>query len=72
MPALPAENTIESARLKDMELQAIIKAFTACGGNQTKAARMLGISRSTLIRKQKKYGLEKNVSFISMPGEKSH
>jgi DNA-binding NtrC family response regulator len=69
---LPVEGLNESARLKDMELQAIVKAFTACGGNQSQAARMLGISRSTLIRKQKKYGLEKNVSFLPLPAQTSH
>lgn len=48
--------------LKDMELQAILKAYKQCGGNQTKTAELLGISRSTLIRKMKRYDLTKTVT----------
>lgn len=41
----------------DNEMQAIQEALKECGGNQTKAARLLGIDRSTLWRKLKKYHL---------------
>ncbi len=51
------------AILKDMELQAILKAYKKCGGNQTKTAELLGISRSTLIRKMKRYDLTKTITF---------
>lgn len=34
----------------------IQQALALCRGNQTKAAKMLGIDRSTLWRKMKKYG----------------
>lgn len=37
----------------------IQRALVQCRGNQTKAARMLGMDRSTLWRKLKKYGLQR-------------
>lgn len=39
----------------DSEYQKILQALRHCGGNQTKAARELGMDRSTLWRKLKKY-----------------
>lgn len=48
--------------LKNAELQAIIKAYELTGGNQTRTAEILGISRSSLYRKLKKFGIEKNLS----------
>ncbi len=48
--------------LKKAELQTIMKAYELTGGNQTKTAEILGISRSSLYRKLKKYGIEKNLS----------
>ena len=49
--------------LKNAELQAIIRAYELTGGNQTRTAEVLGISRSSLYRKLKKYGIEKSLSF---------
>ena len=46
------------ARLAAMERAAIIAAMDACGGNQTHAARKLGMSRRALIYKLEKYGLK--------------
>jgi len=37
--------------------QAIVDALSECGGNQTKAAKMLGISRNTLASRIDKFGL---------------
>ncbi len=39
--------------MSDTERQVILKAISMCGGNRTKAARMLGISRKTLWQKLK-------------------
>ncbi len=43
--------------LDELERQAIVRALAACGGKVTPAAKTLGIDRSTLYRKLKKYGL---------------
>ncbi|NTW56064.1 MAG: sigma-54-dependent Fis family transcriptional regulator, partial [Chlorobiaceae bacterium] len=59
---LPESDLQGQPILKDMELQAILKAYKQCGGNQTKTAELLGISRSTLIRKMKRLDLTKTIS----------
>jgi DNA-binding NtrC family response regulator len=50
-----------SESLKDavteLERQRIIDALKACGGNQTRAAEMLGISRRTLVNRLDQYDL---------------
>ena len=43
--------------LADMERRSIVDALAEAGGNQSKAARRLGISRSALIHRMKKHGL---------------
>ncbi|MDH3973717.1 MAG: sigma-54 dependent transcriptional regulator [Deltaproteobacteria bacterium] len=45
--------------LEDVEKYHIIKVHKMLGGNKTKAAKLLGISRLTLRDKLKKYGLHK-------------
>jgi two-component system response regulator AtoC len=35
----------------------IVEALEACGGNQTRAAQKLGISRGTLLSRLKQYGI---------------
>jgi transcriptional regulator with GAF, ATPase, and Fis domain len=41
----------------DEERQKVIDALEACAGNQTHAAKLLGVSRRTLINKIEKYGV---------------
>jgi two-component system, NtrC family, response regulator AtoC len=41
----------------DLERQRIIDALEQCGGNQTRAARVLGISRNTLLARLEEFGL---------------
>jgi DNA-binding NtrC family response regulator len=48
----------ETLTLKEVERRLILKALERSGGNQTKAAQALGISRSTLINKLKEYAEE--------------
>lgn len=45
-------------RLSATEKTAIEEALAACGGNQTKAARRLGITRRALIYRMEKHGLK--------------
>jgi len=40
----------------ELERQRIVETLNACGGNQTRAARALGISRNTLLARLDAYG----------------
>jgi len=44
-------------RIDALERTGILDALAACGGNQSEAARRLGISRSTLISRLERYGV---------------
>jgi two-component system response regulator AtoC len=46
------------AQLVQIERAAVIAALDACGGNQTQAARRLGMSRRSLIYKMERFGLK--------------
>jgi two-component system, NtrC family, response regulator HydG len=54
----PAEGPA-SLNIEELEAWAIPQALARTGGNNTKAAELLGINRDTLIKKLKKYGLNK-------------
>ena len=56
--ALPATGAIRE-QLADLEQRRIEEALAAEGGNQTRAAKRLGISRRALIYKLEKYGLKR-------------
>ena len=59
-PASAAELIVtvgNPGRLEEAERCMILKALKATGGNRTRAARHLGISRRTLHRKLNQYGL---------------
>ena len=55
-PALGQAPHAASGRLKRLERDAILACLAECGGNRTRAARMLGISRESLRRKLKTNG----------------
>jgi Nif-specific regulatory protein len=57
-PSGPAEHP-PSLNLEELEAWAIREALAQTGGNNTHAARLLGIHRDTLISKQRKYGIER-------------
>jgi two-component system, NtrC family, response regulator AtoC len=41
----------------DDDRQSIVEVLTACGGNQSRAAKQLGMSRGALIRRLERYGI---------------
>ncbi len=66
LPIIPQENLTEVTAAMDMpddipleevERQAILRTIEAADGNKSEAARRLGITRMTLNKKLKKYGL---------------
>ena len=57
--ALPYKREEGILSLSELENQHIREALQRLEGNQTKAARALGISRSTLWRKMREYGIDR-------------
>jgi transcriptional regulator with GAF, ATPase, and Fis domain len=51
----PTPPSLASA-VAELEKQRIVETLNACGGNQTRAARSLGISRNTLLARLDAYG----------------
>ena len=47
----------KSGSIDDLERQAVIAALEASGGNKARAAQQLGIDRTTLYKKLRRYGL---------------
>ena len=56
-----AEGSDLKGRLQSYEAQILVEALDECGGNQTAAAKALGMPLRTFVRKLKKYGLQKRV-----------
>jgi two-component system response regulator HydG len=56
--AAPAERPLPSdGPLEEVEKAAVLRTLDASGGNKSEAARRLGITRRTLHKKLKKYGV---------------
>ena len=53
----PAPQRTLSAEYQELERRRIIEALDACGGNQSRAATVLGISRKTLVTRIAEFGL---------------
>ena len=47
-----------SLSLEEMERQHILQLLEECGGNRSRVARILGISRRTVHRKLRQYGID--------------
>ena len=52
------ESTPSPTSLKDVERETIVKTLQQAGGNRTKTAAILGISRKTLQNKIREYGID--------------
>jgi DNA-binding NtrC family response regulator len=57
LPEAPAPTDPLQAAFDARERQRVTEALAQCGGNQTRAARMLGISRGTLMARIQAFGL---------------
>jgi DNA-binding NtrC family response regulator len=55
---LGSDNPTELVSLEEVERRYILHVLKSVGGNQTHAARILGLNRKTLYRKLQQYGLE--------------
>jgi DNA-binding NtrC family response regulator len=57
--AITETTTLEQIGMsaKDQERLRIVSALERCAGNQSQAARLLGMSRRTLINRIEEYGL---------------
>ena len=67
VPAPPVRRTMPQGNLENMEEQMIIQALEQTGGHRTQAAEQLGISRRTLSRKLREYGIDAGVGDGSAP-----
>jgi transcriptional regulator with PAS, ATPase and Fis domain len=56
-PRMPTDRRYQATTLSEMERQHIERTLRHHGGNRTRAALELGISRATLINKIKAYSL---------------
>jgi DNA-binding NtrC family response regulator len=56
-PELGSARPAPSTEQKAVERQRIVEALRLCGGNQTRAARVLGMSRRTLVSRLAEYGI---------------
>ncbi|HEX4933568.1 MAG TPA: helix-turn-helix domain-containing protein, partial [Gemmatimonadaceae bacterium] len=56
-PLATAADRLEGRPLAEVEREHILRTLRLHEGNRTHAARALGISRATLIKKIKEYGL---------------
>jgi DNA-binding NtrC family response regulator len=57
-PGLLGELPEEGVDLEQLEKELIRRALDKCGGNQSRTARYLGITRNTLLYRLEKYGLK--------------
>jgi len=64
MASTPAARD-DARTLQVLERHAILQALEATGGDRARAARLLGIGKTTIYRKVKQYGLERSVSIPS-------
>jgi two-component system response regulator AtoC len=57
-----------SMPLEELEKQAVIAALEKAGGNRTRAAELLGVTRKTILNKLKRFGLTAGDAGAANPG----
>jgi len=57
----------DTARLQELERKAITEALAATGGDRARAAKILGIGKTTIYRKLKEYGFEEEAGRTPNP-----
>jgi DNA-binding NtrC family response regulator len=57
----------DTARLQELERKAITEALEATGGDRARAAKILGIGKTTIYRKLKEYGFEEEAGRAPAP-----
>ena len=67
-PSLAVDLPQEGLSLDEVERQLILKALEKHGGNQTKTARFLGMSRRTLVYRLEKYGVHSRTAKVRRQG----
>ncbi|MGC3976255.1 MAG: sigma-54 dependent transcriptional regulator [Nitrospira sp.] len=69
-PAAPQDDGSISLKVNQQRIETdlIMKAFTLSQGNLSRAAQELGISRSTLYRRLRQYGMERSLEARRFPG----
>lgn len=65
--SIPETGIDINALIGNMERNLILKALAKTGGVKNRAAKLLGLNRTTLIEKMKKMGIEPQKAIISMP-----
>lgn len=56
---------------RDKKKQELIQALNRCRGNQSEAARILGVSRVTVWKRMKEYGLESKKNIVQSSSDES-
>jgi DNA-binding NtrC family response regulator len=60
-PVTGSSNEVSGSSLQEVERRAILQALEDSGGDRLRAAKLLGIGKTTIYRKLKEYGLEDEV-----------
>ena len=57
-PQASTAGRAELSTLRELERRAILEALETTGGDRLRAAKLLGIGKTTIYRKLKEYGVE--------------
>lgn len=66
-PAPDLSQAAPNVSVSEIEQKALVKALEEAGGNISKAAKVLGLSRDTIYRRMRKYGIPIKKAFLQPP-----